>query len=129
MDKGGIRRRLAVCLALVTASGLLAIAVPAQAHAAPTRCEGRKVRTYSFSTGTLHVYKKGGYVCAVTYAKNPGRKQRMMVSVRAYRATAVTDEGRYSRRAGPVTVHAGHRCVWVKGKVGGGSVSKGWILC
>jgi len=26
-------------------------------------------------------------------------------------------------------VHAGQRCVWVKGRVGRGSVSKGWILC
>ncbi|MDI9834930.1 MULTISPECIES: hypothetical protein [unclassified Streptomyces] len=129
MDKGGIRRRLAVCLALMTASGLLAIAAPAQAHAAPSRCEGRKVRTYPFSTGTLYVYRKNGYVCAITLPRNPGRKQPMMVSVRAYRANPVTDEGRYTRRAGPVTVHAGHRCVWVKGKVGSGSVSKGWILC
>lgn len=130
MDTGAIRRRLAVGLTLLTASGVLAVAAPAQAHAAePTRCEGRKVKTYPFSTGTLYVYKKRGYVCALTVPKDPGRRQKMMVSVQAYRANPVKDEGVYSFRAGPVTVHAGHRCVWVKGKVGRGSVSKGWILC
>ncbi|MEU8850544.1 hypothetical protein AB0C70_30910 [Streptomyces sp. NPDC048564] len=129
MDRGAIRRRLAVGLALLTASGLLAVAVPAEAQAAASRCEGRKVRTYPFATGTLYVYKRGGHICAITVPKDPGRRQKMMVSVQAYRARAVVDEGLYSRRAGPVTVHAGHRCVWVKGKVGRGSVSKGWILC
>lgn len=129
MDRGAIRRRLAVGLALLTASGLLAVAVPTEAQAAASRCEGRKVRTYPFATGTLYVYKRGGHICAITVPKDPGRRQKMMVSVQAYRARAVVDEGQYSRRAGPVTVHAGHRCVWVKGKVGRGSVSKGWILC
>ncbi|WP_128428630.1 hypothetical protein [Streptomyces cyaneus] len=129
MDRGAIRRRVAVGLALLTASGLLAVAAPAEAQAAPTRCEGRKVKTYPFATGTLYVYKKGGYVCAVTKPKDPGRKQWMMVSVQARRANAVVDEWYYSHHAGPVTVHAGQRCVWVKGRVGSGSVSKGWILC
>lgn len=129
MDRGAIRRRLTVGLALLTASGLLAVAAPAEAQAAASRCEGRKVRTYPFTTGTLYVYKRGGHICAITVPKDPGRRQKMMVSVQAYRARPVVDEGRYSRRAGPVTVHAGHRCVWVKGKVGRGSVSKGWILC
>ncbi|MFJ7078633.1 hypothetical protein [Streptomyces sp. NPDC098781] len=129
MDTGAIRRRVAVGLALLTASGVLAVAVPAEAQAAPTRCEGRKVKTYPFSTGTLYVYKRGGFVCAITKPKDPGREQRMMVSVQAYRARPVVDEGDYRHRAGPVTIHAGHRCVWVKGQVGRGSVSKGWILC
>lgn len=130
MDSGATRRRLAAVLALLTVAGLLAFASPAQARATEaTRCEGRKVRTYPFSTGTLYVYKKRGYVCAVTVPRKPGREQRMKVSVQAYRANPVRDEGVYSRRAGPVTVHAGHRCVWVKGQVGRGSVSKGWILC
>ena len=130
MDKGAIRRRLGIGLALLTASGLLAVAAPGQAQAAaPTRCEGRKVKTYPFSTGTLYVYKRGGYVCAITKSKDPGRRQWMMVSVQARRANPVVDEWYYSYQAGPVTVHAGQRCVWVKGKVGRGSVSKGWILC
>lgn len=130
MDTGAIRRRLAVGLAVLTASGLLAVAAPTQAQAAaPTRCEGRKVKTYPFSTGTLYVYKRRGHVCAIVFPSRPGRLQTMKVSVQAYRANPVTDEGLYSRRAGPVTVHAGQRCVWVTGRVGSGSVSKGWILC
>lgn len=99
MDRGAIRRRLAVGLALLTASGLLAVAVPAEAQAAASRCEGRKVRTYPFATGTLYVYKRGGHICAITVPKDPGRRQKMMVSVQAYRARAVVDEGQYSRRA------------------------------
>ncbi|KUO01906.1 hypothetical protein [Streptomyces caeruleatus] len=130
MDSGAIRRRLAVGLAVLTASGLIAVAAPTQAQAADaTRCEGRKVRTYPFPTGTLYVYRKQGHVCAIVLPRRPGREQTMTVSVQAYRAMRVTDEGQYTRRAGPVTVHAGQRCVWVKGRVGSGSVSKGWILC
>ncbi|MFE0252553.1 hypothetical protein [Streptomyces sp. NPDC059010] len=131
MDMGAIGRRLVVGLALLTASGVLAVAAPteAQAQTAPTGCAGRKVRTYPFSTGTLYVYKKRGHVCAIVKPKSSGRAQWMMVSVQAYRANRVEDEGKYTSWAGPVTVHAGQRCVWVKGKVGSGSVSKGWILC
>ncbi|GGT13593.1 hypothetical protein [Streptomyces chromofuscus] len=129
MDTGAIRRRTALGVAVLTASGLLALTAPAEAHAAASNCAGRKVRTLPFSTGAVHVYKRGGYVCAVTLPKNPGPKRPMMVSVQARGNRPVVDEGRYAHRAGPVTVHAGQRCVWVKGAVGRGSVSSGWILC
>jgi hypothetical protein len=131
VDCGALRRRLALALALVTASGLLALLAPASAQAAETSssCAGRKVRTLPFTTGSVQIYKRRGFVCAVTVPKNPGPKRHMMVSVQARGLRPVVDDGRYSRRAGPVTVHAGHRCVRVKGKVGGGSVASGWILC
>ncbi|MBG0855068.1 hypothetical protein I2W78_25300 [Streptomyces spinoverrucosus] len=129
MDTGAIRRRMALGVAVLTASGLLALAAPADAHAAASNCAGRKVRTLPFSTGVVKVYKRGGYVCAVTFAKNPGTKRSMSVSVQARGNRPVVDKGRYAHRAGPVTVHAGQRCVWVKGSVGRGSVSSGWILC
>ncbi|MEW2078496.1 hypothetical protein ACFZAG_20450 [Streptomyces sp. NPDC012403] len=128
MGSGAIRRRLAPVLAVLTVSGLLVVAAPADAHAA-AYCAGRKVRTLPFSTGSVAVYKRGGYVCAVTFAKNPGTKRKMSVSVRARGGRPVVDEGKFKHHAGPVTVHAGRRCVWVKGRVGGGSVSSGWILC
>ncbi|MFF1278343.1 hypothetical protein ACFVZC_34005 [Streptomyces marokkonensis] len=128
MGSGAIRRRLALGLAVLTASGLLAVAAPAEAQAA-AHCPGRKVRTLPFSTGSVVVYKRGGYVCSVTLAKKPGVKRKMSVSVRARGGRPVVDEGRYRHHAGPVTVHAGRRCVWVKGRVGSGSVSSGWILC
>ncbi|EFE69357.1 MULTISPECIES: hypothetical protein [Streptomyces] len=128
MGSGAIRRRLAPVLAVLTASGLLTVAAPGDAHAAAP-CPGRKVRTLSFSTGSVVVHKRGGYVCAATLARKPGTARTMSVSVRARGGRPVVDEGRYKYHAGPVTVHAGRRCVWVKGRVGGGSVSSGWILC
>lgn len=130
MHSGAIRRRLALGLAVLTASGLLAVAAPGDAQAATSAfCPGRKVRTLPFSTGTVLVYKRGGYVCAVTLTKKPGAKRKMSVSVQARGNRPVVDEGKYAYRAGPVTVHAGRRCVWLKGQVGRGKFSSGWILC
>lgn len=128
MGRGAIRRWLALGLAVLTASGLLVVAAPGDAQAAGN-CAGRKVRSLPFSTGTVVVHKRGGYLCAVTLAEKPGTRRTMSVSIRARGGRPVVDEGRYTRYAGPVTVHAGRRCVWVKGRVGGGSVSSGWILC
>ncbi|GGY17774.1 hypothetical protein [Streptomyces djakartensis] len=128
MGSGPIRRRLALGLAVLTASGLLAVAAPAEAQAAAF-CPGRKARILPFSTGTVLVFKRGGYVCAVTLTKKPGVRQRMSVSVQARGNRPVVDAGKFAYHAGPVTVHAGRRCVWLKGTVGRGSFSSGWILC
>ncbi|MFI8202051.1 hypothetical protein [Streptomyces sp. NPDC085937] len=128
MRSGAIHRRLALVLAVLTTSGLLAVA-PAQAAEASALCPGRKARTLPFSTGSVHVYKRGDYVCAVTVAKKGGVKRQMSVSVQARGGRPVVDEGRFAYHAGPVTVHVGRRCVWVKGRVGADSVSSGWILC
>ncbi|MEV6172674.1 hypothetical protein AB0L99_31230 [Streptomyces sp. NPDC051954] len=127
MDSGAIRRGLALGMAVLTASGLLALAVPAEAHAAAP-CAGRKVRTLPFSTGAVHVYKNGRRICAVTLARNPGPKRTMSVSVqvRGHRPLAYKDK-RTHRISTPL-VYMGHRSVRVKGAVGGGSVSTGWIL-
>ncbi|MEU3697534.1 hypothetical protein AB0E75_18270 [Streptomyces griseoviridis] len=125
----GIRRRLALGTAVLTAAGLLVVTAPPQQAQAAAPCPGRKARTLPFSTGSVAVYKSGGYVCAVTLPKKPGTKRKMSVSLRARGGRPVVDEGRYAYRAGPVTVHAGRRCVWVTGAVGAGKVSSGWILC
>ncbi|MDT0612864.1 hypothetical protein [Streptomyces lancefieldiae] len=124
----GIRRRLALGTAVLTAAGLLTVAVPQEAQAAAA-CPGRKVRTLPFATGSVLVYKRGGYVCAVTVPKKPGTRRQMSVSVQARGGRPVVDAGQYAYRAGPVTVHAGKRCVRVKGEVSRGSVGSGWILC
>ncbi|MEU1849902.1 hypothetical protein ABZ499_11650 [Streptomyces sp. NPDC019990] len=130
MDSGPIRRRLALGLAVLTAAGLLAVAAPGEAQAAASAyCPGRKVRVLSFSTGTVLVYKRGGYLCAVTLAKKPGTKRQMSVSVQARGNRPVVDAGRFAHHAGPVTVHAGRRCVWLKGGDGAGKFSTRWILC
>jgi hypothetical protein len=123
-----IRRLLALGAALLAVAGLLVVAAPGDALAASS-CPGRKVRTLPFSTGSVVVHKRGGYICAVTLPKHPGKKRTMSVSLRARGGRPVVDKGKYAYRAGPVTVHAGQRCVWVEGRVGGGSVSSGWILC
>ncbi|MFF4348739.1 hypothetical protein [Streptomyces sp. NPDC001530] len=129
MDSGAIRRRLALGVAVLTASGLFALASPGSAQAATSYCSGRKVRTLPFSTGYVQVYKRNGYVCAVTFPKTQGGRRSMSVSVQARGSRPVVDSGRFAHHAGPVTVHAGHRCVRIKGSVSSGSVSTGWILC
>ncbi|WP_067280852.1 hypothetical protein [Streptomyces jeddahensis] len=134
MDSGAIdrrfRRRGVLGTAVLTAAALLALAGPGTGTAeAASLCPGRKVRTLPFSTGDVRVYKNRGYVCAVTVAERPGTRRSMYVSVQARGSRPVRDSGRYVHHAGPVTVHAGHRCVWIKGAVGSGSVSSGWILC
>ncbi|MFI2432344.1 hypothetical protein [Streptomyces sp. NPDC018693] len=108
---------------------LLALALPGRAEAAGAPCPGRHARTLSFSTGSVYVFKRNGSVCAVTYAKWPGVQRRMTVSVQARGHRPVRREVRSPLSAGPVTVRAGQRCVWVRGSVGSGSVSSGWILC
>ncbi|OIJ90521.1 hypothetical protein BIV23_40395 [Streptomyces monashensis] len=130
MDMGGVRRRLALGAAVLVGSGTLALLASGVAEAAPAdTCAGREVRTLSFSTGVTHVYKRDGYICAMTVARRTGAVQTMSVSVQARGNRPVTDTGGYRYEAGPVTVHAGHRCVWIRGSVGSGSVDSGWILC
>ncbi|MEU3343645.1 hypothetical protein ABZ723_01305 [Streptomyces sp. NPDC006700] len=129
MDSGAIRRRPLPFVAVLTGAVLLAFAAPGTARAAAATCAGREVRTVPFATGTVHLHKRDGYVCALTVATKPGTKRQMSVTVQARGNRPVTDKGRYSRHAGPVTVHAGHRCVRVAGSVGSKSVHTDWILC
>lgn len=129
VDSGAIRRWLALGVTVLTASGLLALASPGSAQAATSYCSGRKVRTLPFSTGSVQVFKRSGYVCAVTFPKTQGARKSMSVSVQARGGRPVVDRGQFAHHAGPVTVHVGHRCVRIKGSVGSGSVDSGWILC
>ncbi len=130
MKSGRMRRSVAAGAATLVAAVLVALVGPgAGTAAAAGPCPGHKARTLTFSTGKVVLYKKRGYVCAVTYAKRPGARQKMSISVQARGSRPVRDTGRFTRLAGPVKVHAGHRCVWVKGSVGRAKVSSGWILC
>ncbi|MEU4089073.1 hypothetical protein [Streptomyces aureus] len=129
MDSGAIRRRSALGLAVMAAAGLLAFMSPGSAQAASAYCSGHKVRTLPFATGSVQVYKRGGYVCAVTFPGARGSRKAMSVSVQARGGRPVVDRGHFAHHAGPVTLYAGHRCVRIKGSVGSGSVSSGWILC
>ncbi|MEV5975495.1 hypothetical protein [Streptomyces sp. NPDC052114] len=129
--RGRIRRRLTLGTAVLAASVLIALAGPgtASAEAVTGVCAGRKVRSLPFSTGKVDVFKSRGYICAVAVAKKPGARKPMSVSVQARGSRPARDKGRFTHRAGPVTVHAGHRCVWVKARISGRGVSSGWILC
>ncbi|MER7920268.1 MULTISPECIES: hypothetical protein [unclassified Streptomyces] len=129
MDSGAIRRRLTLGPALLAAAGLLAFAASGTAQAAPSSCSGDQVRTLSFGSGVTRVYRQGDYVCAMTLARSPGTVRAMSVSVQARGSRPARDAGHFLSHAGPVTVHAGHRCVWIRGTVGQNSVSSGWILC
>ncbi|MFD7294556.1 hypothetical protein ACFV9W_14810 [Streptomyces sp. NPDC059897] len=126
----GPRRGLAPVVSVLVAAAVLVLGGPAVGSAqAASLCGGHQARTLRFETGRVALYKNNGYVCAVTYAKRPGARRTMSVSVQARGNRAVVDKGRYTRHAGPITVHAGHRCVRVKGAVGSKSVRSGWILC
>ncbi|MEW2130182.1 hypothetical protein [Streptomyces sp. NPDC005435] len=129
MGRDAIRRLSAVGVAVLTALGVLLLAAPGAGAAPRGDCPGREVRALPFRTGVVRLYKREGYVCAVTVAKVPGAPRAMSVSLQARGNRPVTDKGRYRHHAGPVTVHAGHRCVRVRGSVGDGSVGSGWILC
>ncbi|MEU6731834.1 hypothetical protein [Streptomyces physcomitrii] len=127
------RRRLrgpVVIATVLGASGLVALLGPGLHSAdAAELCNGRKARTLHFRTGEVRVYRDKGYVCAVAVADRAGTPQAMSVTVQARGSAAVADKGTFKYHAGPVKVHAGHRCVWVRGKIGNKSVSSGWILC
>ncbi|MGP3954311.1 hypothetical protein [Streptomyces sp. 7N604] len=127
--RGGVaRRRIAIGTAAVLAFGAAGIAGAGTAEAAAL-CPGRKMRTLDFATGKVHVYKSNRIKCAVTFTKSPGKRQKMSVSIQARGSRPRSDSGYYTRRAGPVRVTAGGRCVYVRGSVGSRSVSSGWILC
>ncbi|MFI9646020.1 hypothetical protein ACIHAA_06945 [Streptomyces sp. NPDC052040] len=128
MDSGAIRRRrLALGLAVLTSSGLLAVASPGHAQA-DDPCSGRKVRTIPFSTGSVQIYKRDGFLCAVTVAKSTAGRKAMSVSVQARGSRPVADSGSFTRLAGPVVVYVGHRTVRIHGSVGSGSVTSGWSM-
>ncbi|MEU1483643.1 hypothetical protein [Streptomyces sp. NPDC005752] len=116
-------------LPLLGALGLVLGPTGSASAQATSACSGRLVKTVSFSTGSLRVYKSRAYACAVTVAKKPGARRAMRVSLQPRGGRAVVDSGRFTKLAGPVTVHALNRCVRASGSVGSSSGSTGWILC
>lgn len=130
-ERGGPGRRAASLGALTGAlwlcvGGLFA-GPPVQA--ASGGCTGRLARTVPFDTGELRVYKSRTRACAMAVARTAGERRRIAVSIQPRGGAPVRDAGRFTRHAGPVTVGAISRCVYVKGSVGGGSADSGWILC
>ncbi|MEU9300288.1 hypothetical protein [Streptomyces sp. NPDC048269] len=97
--------------------------------AAPGGCAGRLARTLPIAAGEVRVYKSHHQACAVAVARVPGERQEMAVSIQPRGGAPIRDIGRFTRYAGPVTVGAIGRCVYVKGSVGAGSADSGWILC
>ncbi|UUY51959.1 hypothetical protein NRK68_12250 [Streptomyces yangpuensis] len=131
--RGGPGRRAATLGALTGAlwlsvGGLFA-GPPVQAAGGGGGCTGRLARTVPFEAGELRVYKSRTRACAMAVARTAGERRRMAVSIQPRGGAPVLDAGRFTRYAGPVTVGAISRCVYVKGSVGGGSADSGWILC
>uniref|UniRef100_A0AAU2JNZ7 Secreted protein n=1 Tax=Streptomyces sp. NBC_00049 TaxID=2903617 RepID=A0AAU2JNZ7_9ACTN len=128
----GRRRRAAASVGVFTAAlwlcvGGLFTAPPAQA--APGGCKGRLAGTVPFETGEVRVYKSRTRACAVTVARGRDEQREIAVSIQPRGGVPVRKIGRSPRYAGPVTVGAISRCVYVKGSVGAGSADSGWILC
>ncbi|MBT2540879.1 hypothetical protein J7E99_09220 [Streptomyces sp. ISL-44] len=98
-------------------------------QAATGGCTGRLATTLPFAAGEVRVYKSRTQVCALTVARAPGERRKMAVSVQGRGGAPIRDIGRFTRYAGPVTVGAIGRCVYVKGSVGAESAESGWILC
>lgn len=98
-------------------------------RAASEGCGGRLARTLPFSTGEVRIYKSRTQACAMAVARVPGERRPMEISIQPRGGAPVRDAGRFTRYAGPVTVGAISRCVYVRGSVGAGSVDSGWILC
>ncbi|MGR4878957.1 hypothetical protein ACIPUC_05915 [Streptomyces sp. LARHCF249] len=92
-------------------------------------CPGRLARTLPFAAGEVRVYKSRTQACAVTVARVPGERREMGLSIQGRGGVPIRDIGRFTRYAGPVTVGAVGRCVYVKGSVGSESAESGWILC
>ena len=125
-----VRRLSAYVLTLVVAAGLLVLAGPAAGSAdAASVCHGRPTRTIGFATGELRLYRTRQYVCALAVTRRPGPRQTMSVSLQPRGGRATVNAGRFTRQAGPVTVHALNRCVRVSASVSGRGTSTGWILC
>ncbi|GAA1354937.1 hypothetical protein [Streptomyces beijiangensis] len=116
-------------LAVLTATGVLELATPAQGAHAASGCPGQRVKTVPFATGRLEVYRSGPYTCAVTLAKKPGAKRPMSVLLQVRGGRAVVDSGRFGRLAGPVKVRSATKCIRAVGAVSGKSGATGWILC
>ncbi|MEU5215859.1 hypothetical protein AB0G79_06625 [Streptomyces sp. NPDC020807] len=92
-------------------------------------CQGRPARTYTFATGELRLYRTRHYACATTVAKGPAARRPMTVSLQPRGGRAAVRSGKFTRQAGPVTVHALNRCVRAYGSVSGKGKSTVWILC
>ncbi|MFE7619404.1 hypothetical protein [Streptomyces sp. NPDC057496] len=127
--RGFGRAARSIALPLAVALGLV-LGGPAVGSAdAVSACTGRLAKTVPFKTGKLHVYKNRSYACAMAVAKKPGPRRSMSVTIQARGGSPVTDRGKYTKQAGPVTVHALNRCVRASARISGGSASTGWILC
>ncbi|MFF8912025.1 hypothetical protein ACF08M_01550 [Streptomyces sp. NPDC015032] len=129
-ERGGPRGTLVrLFVPPLVAVGLVLTGAAVSSADAATACTGRPVKTVSFKTGELRVFKTRSYACAVAVAKKPGSRRPMSVTLQPRGGNPVVDSGRFTKQAGPVTVHALNRCVRASATISGKSGSTGWILC
>lgn len=86
-------RRLAAALLVLPVLAAAGLVLGAGEATAAALCPGRLVKTVTFSTGSLQVYKSRAYACAVTVAKKPGARREMKVSLQPRGGRAVVDQG------------------------------------
>ncbi|MFJ3924786.1 hypothetical protein [Streptomyces sp. NPDC090022] len=120
------------------ALALVGLLTAPSAQAARRGCEGRLVHTMTVSAGEVRLYKTRTHACAVTIAHRPLPRGQLGVSIQPRGGVPVQASAGFradgrrrpvGRFAGPVTVHAISRCVFVRGHVGAEPVSSGWVLC
>ncbi|MEU3185776.1 hypothetical protein ABZ707_16460 [Streptomyces sp. NPDC006923] len=114
---------------LIAALALVLTGPGAPAAEAASVCSGRPRETLAFASGELRIYQARHYVCALIVAGDPGARRAASVSLQPRGGHPVGGGGNFAHRAGPVTVHALHRCVRATGVISGEQRSTGWILC
>ncbi len=116
-------RRLALGFAVLTAAGADGVDESGQRAGRRLVLLGSQGRRFSFSTSSVQIYKRDGYVCAMTVPKDQqSRKRTMSVSVQARGSRPVVNRAA-SHHAAPVTVPRGRPLVRVQGSVGSGWVA------
>ncbi|MGR6924397.1 hypothetical protein ACU635_59955 [[Actinomadura] parvosata] len=118
-----VRRTAAVLAGMVLAGTCLALGSGPAGAAGPCGSGYRWLDRYPIGrAGSIHLYYNpaSGKNCALTYAKEQGRKESMAIKIGIAGAGtwADFDHGMYRYYAGPVYVSARNKCITLHGLVG-----------
>jgi hypothetical protein len=116
------RRLFGIVGSLAMAAGVLVATGGAAQAASP--CPGKLLNNLQITGGYISVYYNAatGRNCALTYTNHPGVAQEIWVKIGLWdSSTEYSDHGNYKYYAGPVSVAAAGKCIWVGGSVGANS--------